>query len=332
MENWLPLFFVAIMGLALFIYIILDGYDLGIGILLPLADEQEKDQMIASIGPFWDANETWLVLGVGVLLIAFPKAHGVVLTALYLPATLMLIGLTLRGVAFDFRAKAKSQYKSMWNNLFTAGSYITAASQGWMLGNYIMGLENNSTANLFSLAIALTLPALYVMLGCGWMFIKTEGELYNKAARWAKWTMLPTALGLFLISIATPIASDAIAKKWFSLPEAIGLLPIPVTTIIAFLCCLWLLNNETVRKAGYGVSIYLCMVVICAMCALGLAYSIYPDIVMGKLSIWETAAATESLQFTFYGVALAVPMILIYTVFIYRIFSGKAKPLSYESD
>ena len=124
METWLPLFFVAIMGLALFIYIILDGYDLGIGILLPLADEQEKDQMIASIGPFWDANETWLVLGVGVLLIAFPKAHGVVLTALYLPATLMLIGLTLRGVAFDFRAKAKSQYKSMWNNLFTAGSYI----------------------------------------------------------------------------------------------------------------------------------------------------------------------------------------------------------------
>ena len=136
MDTWLPLLFVSIMGLALLIYIILDGYDLGIGILLPLADDNEKDRMIAAIGPFWDANETWIVLGVGVLLIAFPKAHGVVLTALYLPVTFMLVGLILRGVAFDFRVKAKSEYKRMWNRLFAIGSLIAATSQGWMLGKY----------------------------------------------------------------------------------------------------------------------------------------------------------------------------------------------------
>jgi cytochrome d ubiquinol oxidase subunit II len=150
METWLPLFFVSVMGFALLTYIVLDGYDLGIGILLPFADEEEKDRMIASIGPFWDANETWIVLGIGVLLIAFPKAHGVVLTALYLPVTLMLVGLTLRGVAFDFRAKAKSDHKAMWNRLFAGGSLLAACSQGWMLGKYVMGLEQNTISFLFA--------------------------------------------------------------------------------------------------------------------------------------------------------------------------------------
>ena len=174
--DWLPVFFVAVMGFALLMYVILDGYDLGIGMLMPLADEQQKDQMIATIGPFWDANETWIVLGVGVLLMAFPKAHGLVLTNLYLPVTIMLIGLTLRGVAFDFRVKAKTTHKQTWNQLFFAGSLIAALAQGWMLGFYIMGLQQSALAYGFAFMIALLLPVLYIMLGAGWLLIKTTGK------------------------------------------------------------------------------------------------------------------------------------------------------------
>ncbi len=165
MEYWLPVFYDFVMGLALLIYVMLDGYDLGVGMLLPAANEQQKDTMIASIGPFWDANETWIVLGVGVLLIAFPKAHGVVLSALYIPVTLMLIGLTLRGVAFDLRVKAGDRRKGMWNKAFFAGSLLAATSQGWMLGSYITGLVDTPLNLLFSALIAVTLPSLYISAG-----------------------------------------------------------------------------------------------------------------------------------------------------------------------
>src|SRR3954468_9451568 len=135
----LPLIFMAVMGLALLAYVVLDGYDLGVGILLPFATDDEKDVMISSIGPFWDANETWLVLGIGVLLVAFPLAHGIVLSALYLPVAAMLIGLILRGVSFDFRVKAREAHKGTWNRLFAFGSLVAAAAQGWMLGSYLTG-------------------------------------------------------------------------------------------------------------------------------------------------------------------------------------------------
>lgn len=330
MEQWLPLIFVGIMGLALLIYIILDGYDLGIGILLPFAEEHEKDQMIAAIGPFWDANETWIVLGVGILLIAFPKAHGVVLTALYLPVTIMLIGLMLRGVSFDFRAKAPIENKRMWNRLFALGSLVTSLAQGWMLGSYITGLTFNTTNLIFSCLIALALPALYIMLGCGWLFIKTEGSVYKKANKWAKLALYPMGLGLVLISIATPIVSKTIAAKWFSLPAAIGLMPVPISSLIAFVMIAWIVNNKKIMDAGYGWLVFMCLVIICVMCSIGLGYSIYPDIVINKMTIWETAAAPESLKFTLAGASIAVPLICIYTIFIYRIFSGKVTDLSYE--
>ena len=184
MESMLPVIFVFIMGFALLLYVVLDGYDLGTGLLLPLATEDEKDIMIASIGPFWDANETWIVLGIGLLLIAFPAAYGVILTELYLPVTIMLMGLILRGVAFDFRVKAGVKKKPMWNKLFFLGSLITSCAQGWMLGHYITGLEYNLINYAFSTLIAFTLPALYLMLGSAWLLIKTEGELSRKAARW----------------------------------------------------------------------------------------------------------------------------------------------------
>jgi cytochrome bd ubiquinol oxidase subunit II len=163
--NWSEALPVTLMGLAMLFYVVLDGYDLGVGLLLPRGDDADKDTMIASIGPFCDANETWLVLGVGILLIAFPKAHGLVLTALYLPVALMLIGLILRGVAFDFRVKAQDAHKPLWNFAFFAGSGLAAAAQGWMLGHYITGLKPGLYYDVFAGAIALALPAAYVLLG-----------------------------------------------------------------------------------------------------------------------------------------------------------------------
>jgi cytochrome d ubiquinol oxidase subunit II len=328
--EWLPIFFVGVMGFALLVYTILDGYDLGIGILLPLASDDYKDLMISTIGPFWDANETWIVLGIGVLLMAFPQAHGIVLTALYAPVTIMLIGLTLRGVAFDFRVKAKTQYKQSWNRLFFVGSLTAASAQGYMLGRYVMGLAETPIATAFSIAIAILLPVLYIMLGAGWLLVKTEGDLYKLAAKWARWFVLPLGLGLFLISIATPLASASIAAKWFSLPEAIGLLPIPLASLVAYAIVVWVLWTPKILDADYGWIVFVALIILCVMCTLGLAYSIFPDVVIGQMTIWEAAASTESLQFSFYGTVIAVPSIFVYTVFIYRAFSGKSTELSYE--
>ncbi len=157
-EHALPVVFMALMGIAMLIYVVSDGYDLGVGMLMHRATAEEKDVLVASIGPFWDANETWLVLGIGILLIAFPKAHGIVLGELYLPVAFMLIGLTLRGVAFDFRVKAREGHKATWDRLFFAGSAIAALAQGWMLGRYVSGFGSGWNYPLFAAAIAIALP------------------------------------------------------------------------------------------------------------------------------------------------------------------------------
>ncbi len=327
---WLPLFFAGAMGLALLIYVILDGYDLGIGMLLPFASDDEKDVMVAAIGPFWDANETWIVLGVGILLIAFPQAHSIVLTSLYLPVTLMLMGLILRGVAFDFRVKAGDEHKAKWNRLFAFGSLVASLCQGWMLGAFVTGLTGDATSTLFAALIALALPALYIMLGAAWLLIKTEGELFNKAVRWGRMAVLPMGGFLLLISIATPLVSSAIADKWFTLPNAIGLMPIPIATALAYAGLIWVFNSKQILHNGYGWLAFVALMVMCVLASIGLAYSLFPDIVLGRISIWEAASATESLLFTFWGAIIALPMILAYTIFIYRVFRGKATHLSYE--
>ncbi len=332
MSEWLPLFFVFAMGLSLLIYVILDGYDLGIGILLPFAEDSEKDTMIAAIGPFWDANETWIVLGVGILLIAFPQAHGIILSGLYTPVTIMLVGLILRGVAFDFRVKAGDSKRAMWNTLFSIGSAMAALSQGWMVGSYITGLNEGGLSWLFSFLIAISLPALYVMLGSTWLMIKTEGALFGKALRWAQLAVLPMGIALLLVSIATPLVSDLIAAKWFTLPNAIGLLPIPLTTTIAYAVVLWLLFRTDGFRAevGFGWLLLGALAVICVMATLGLAYSLFPDIILGQMTIYEAAASTESLEFVFVGTVVTLPLILGYTVFVYRVFGGKLESLEYE--
>jgi cytochrome bd ubiquinol oxidase subunit II len=329
METALPLVFMAIMGLSLVLYVILDGYDLGIGLLLPLASDRDKDTMIAAIGPFWDANETWLVLGVGVLLIAFPAAHALVLTSLYIPVTVMLFGLILRGVSFDFRVKAASHQKRMWNGAFAGGSLIAACAQGWMLGSYVTGLAPTAVNVAFSMLIAATMPALYVVLGAGWLLLKTEGELFDKALAWGRRAMPMMGLALLAISIATPLVSQTIAAAWFTLPNFIGLLPIPLATVVAFGAVYWVLHRRDLALAGYAWIVLGGTVLMCLMAALGLAYSLYPFIVIDRLTIFDAAAAPSSLMFVFVGVAIVLPFTIGYTIFVYRVFHGKATGLSY---
>ena len=325
----LPLAFMAIMGLALLAYVVLDGYDLGVGILLPFATDAEKDVMVSSIGPFWDANETWLVLGVGVLLVAFPMAQGVVLSALYLPVTVMLLGLVLRGVAFDFRVKARDAHKATWNRIFAGGSLVTALAQGWMLGAYVTGFQDDLWGWLFAAGIALTLPAAYALLGAGWLLMKAEGELQRKAAAWGRRVLWPMGLALVAISVATPLVSATVRAKWFVLPELFVLLPIPLACAAAFWAIRHVLRTPRVVEAGYGWIVFGGMVLIFVLAFFGLAYSLYPYIVIDRITVWQAASATESLVVIALGVALTLPVIIVYTIFMYRVFWGKARTLTY---
>jgi cytochrome bd ubiquinol oxidase subunit II len=330
--NWnvaLPIFFMAVMGLALLAYVVLDGYDLGVGILLPWASDADKDMMIASIGPFWDANETWLVLGVGVLLVAFPEAHGIILSALYLPVAVMLLGLTVRGVAFEFRAKVQAHRKPLWNRAFAVGSWTASMAQGTMLGSYITGFSTDAAAVAFSAGIALTLPAAYALLGAGWLLMKTDGALQQQAAEWGKRAVVPMAAALAAVSVVTPLVSRTVFDKWFSLPDFFALLPIPLMTLLALATLHHVLARPRVIAAGYGWLVFAAMVLICSLAFTGLAYSLYPFIIMDRMTIAEAASATGSLGILAVGVAITLPAIIGYTVFVYRIFWGKARALSY---
>jgi cytochrome d ubiquinol oxidase subunit II len=324
----LPVIFMAIMGFAMLVYVVLDGYDLGVGMLMPRGTDEQKDMMVASIGPFWDANETWLVLGVGILLIAFPKAHGMVLTALYLPVAVMLIGLVLRGVAFDFRVKAHDSHKPLWNNAFVAGSALAAASQGWMLGHYITGLIPGWQYHLFAAVIAVALPAAYVLLGACWLILKTEGDLQDKAVRWAKLAWLPVVIGMGLISIATPWVSTTVRARWFSIPEFIALFPIPLMTVVSLLVARGMLNSHRVRGKLCWVPFSM-VVTVFVLGFFGLAYSLFPFVVMDRLTLWQAASSPAALKFILVGVAITVPAIAGYTVLTYRVFGGKATELKY---
>jgi cytochrome bd ubiquinol oxidase subunit II len=327
--QWLPLVFMALMGISMLAYVILDGYDLGVGMLMSRATNAEKDSMIASIGPFWDANETWLVLGVGILLVAFPMAHGIILTALYLPVAIMLGGLILRGVSFDFRAKAKAHQKHLWDKAFMAGSLIATLAQGYMLGLYIVGFETNIVTFCFGLLAGVCLAAGYCFVGAGWLIMKSEGDLQYKAVKWARVALWGTAFGMMIVSIATPLISERIFAKWFTLPNFFLLLPIPLIT-----GALIILLEVVLRKLPRPGDRY-CWVPFAGSVGLfilgfhGLAYSFYPYIVPDKLTIWEAASAPESLMIILVGALVVLPCIIGYTIFAYRVFWGKTKDLSY---
>lgn len=327
-EQLLPLIFGALMGLSMLVYVISDGYDLGVGLLMPRATDAEKDVLIASIGPFWDANETWLVLGVGILLVAFPKAHGLVLGQLYLPVVLMLIGLTLRGVAFDFRVKARDAHKATWDRLFFVGSMLASMSQGWMLGRYISGFGEGWNYPLFAAAIAVALPTAYALLGAAWLIMKTEGELQAKAVEWARIAWWPVVAGMVMISMATPWVSQTVRARWFELPQLIVLLVIPVMTAVALAGIRLALATPLVRKELCWFPFVLAITVF-ILGFIGLAYSIYPFVVIDQLTVWQAASSTESLKVILLGVCIAVPAIIGYTIFSYKVFWGKATELRY---
>jgi cytochrome bd ubiquinol oxidase subunit II len=331
--GWLPVVFMALMGIALLLYVVLDGYDLGVGILLPGGTDQQKDLMVSSIGPFWDANETWLVLGIGLMLVAFPQAHGVVLSSLYMPVVLMLIGLTLRGVAFDFRVKGQAAHKPLWNRLFWAGSLLTALSQGYMLGSYVTGFDTRVEARGFALLTAICVPAAYALLGAGWLLIKTVGELQRKAVYWARRAWWGALTGFIAVSVASPLVSERIFDKWFSLPYIVLLAPLPLATLALLLIAARSLHRLPARleqNNQYGAWVpFACTVGVVLLGFYGLAYSLFPYLVVDRITIWDAASAPESLMVILAGAAVVLPAILGYTIYVYRVFRGKVEPLSY---
>ncbi|HEY6897895.1 MAG TPA: cytochrome d ubiquinol oxidase subunit II [Rhodocyclaceae bacterium] len=331
--GWLPLAFLFIMGLAILAYVVLDGYDLGVGILLRTAPEEDKDTMVNAIGPFWDANETWLVLGVGILLTAFPLAHGAILTALYLPVALMLAGLILRGVAFDFRVKAQADHKPLWNALFSAGSLLATAAQGYMVGALVCGFRSGWLPTLFSLFIALCLVAAYNLLGAGWLLIKTSGALQQRALAWAQGSLRLTLCGVIAVSAVTPLVSPHVLDRWFAGPNFVLLLPIPVLTGLLVGVIHFYLGHlpEQLRRGDerHAWVPFAATVGIFVLAFLGLAYSLFPYLVVDRLTLWQAASDPEALRVIFAGSVVVLPMILAYTAYMYRVFSGKATPLEY---
>ncbi len=326
---WLPLAFAGLMGLSILIYVVLDGFDLGVGALMPFATGEEKDRMVASIGPFWDANETWLVLAVGLLLVAFPAAHGTILTALYLPVAILMVALILRGVAFEFRAKTTGRLHRQWNWVFFTGSVSAAASQGYMLGLYIMGLDRSPATIGFALVCAFALTAAYGFIGACWLILKTEGALQAKAIRWAQNGLYAVVIGFSMISLATPLVSPRIFDKWFSFPEILMLAPLPLGSM-ALTVVLWLLlrrlplSNDRLAWAPFA-----CAAGLFILAFAGLAYSFYPFVVPEKMTIYEAASAPESLIIILFGAIFVLPAIMGYTIIAYYVFRGKAEKLSY---
>jgi cytochrome d ubiquinol oxidase subunit II len=326
----LPLVFCALMGLAILLYVVLDGYDLGVGMLMPGATPEEQDVMVASIGPFWDANETWLVLGIGILLVAFPLAHGYILGALYLPVAGMLIGLMLRGVAFEFRVKAEGWHRELWNWLFWFGSFVASFAQGYMLGRAITGFVPGFLPMMFGLLVGASLCGGYVLLGAGWLVLRTDGALQRKALAWVRWGLLWVALGVLLVSLATPLASETVRHKWFDFPRTLALMLLPLASAAAWLV-VWRSTRRIQRDPGASHLLpFAGAVAMFVLAFAGLAYSLFPYLVIDKMTIWQAATHRSALTVTFYGAVVVLPFLMAYTVFAYRIFRGKARAGLYE--
>jgi len=326
----LPFVFMVLMGAAVLAYVVLDGYDLGVGMLMPAASDEEQSVMVSSIGPFWDANETWLVLGIGILLTAFPRALATVLGGLYLPVVAMLVGLMLRGVAFEFRMKAHGWHRELWNWLFWAGSFLAAFCQGLMLGRYVTGFEAGFGYWLFAVLVGASLCGGYVLLGSTWLILKTEGDLQRRAAAWARWGLLWVALGVGLVSLATPLVSATVRSRWFDFPATLWVMVLPAASVAAGFA-LWRWTDAVERGAAWGHSRpFAAAAAIFVLAFAGLAYSLYPYIVIDRMTIWEAAAHPSALKALLLGAAIVLPFIAGYTILSYRIFRGKAKAGLYD--
>ena len=327
MEWYLPLIWAALIGTAVALYVILDGFDLGVGILFPFAkSDEERDQMMRSVAPFWDGNETWLVLGGGGLLVAFPAAYAVLMPAFYLPVVVMLLALVLRGVTFEFRGIAHR--KGPWNIIFAASSTLAGFCQGMILGAFVRGVAivdgqfaggPFDWATPFAFACGLGVVAGYALLGATWLAMKTEGELAVRARAQARALLLAVLAFMGVVSLWTPLMVPRIAARWFSWPNMLFLWPVPIVTALVFFAAWkWLDDGREVKPFVAAIALFL-------LGYLGLAISTFPYLVPPSLTIWQAAAAPASQIFMLIGTMFLLPIILGYTGFIYWLFRGKVR-------
>jgi len=324
---WLPWIWAALIGAAVAFYVILDGFDLGIGILFPFAkSEAARDRMLASIAPFWDGNETWLVLGGGGLFVAFPRAYSIIMPAFYLPLIVMLLALVFRGITFEFRSLA--QRKPFWNAVFAGGSTLAGFCQGLVLGGLVQGvkIENGvyaggalDWATPFAFLCGLAIVAGYGLLGATWLVMKTEGPVADRARGQAKILLAAVLVFMGAVSLWTPVMEPRIAQRWFSLPNFYFLWPVPtITGLIAYGCWRWI-------EQGRDVPPFLAAIALFLLGYLGLVISAFPYLVPPSLTVWDAAAAPASQIFMLLGTLFLLPMILGYVAFVYWLFRGKVR-------
>jgi cytochrome d ubiquinol oxidase subunit II len=328
MEGYLPVIWAALIGVAVILYVVTDGFDLGIGILFPFTrSERQRDAMMNSVAPFWDGNETWLVLGGGGLWVAFPKAYAIIMPALYLPVIAMLLALIFRGVAFEFRWIAKPNHR-LWDAAFIGGSTVAAFAQGLVLGGLIQGIhvENGQFAGgafdwltPFSLFCGIALIAGYALLGAGWLMLKTEGEVERRAREQAKVLLVMVLAAMLAVSLWTPLLSTAIAERWFTMPNLVYLAPVPLLTV-----ALALLAWRGIDADQSGTPFF-ATIGLFVLGFVGLAISWFPYLVPPSLTIWQTAAAPASQIFLLLGAVALLPLILGYNVILHWVFRGKVR-------
>ena len=323
---WLPLVWAAIIAIAVTLYVVLDGFDLGLGILFPFAPEEERrDVMMNTVAPFWDGNETWLVLGGGGLFVAFPQAYGIIMSGLYLPIIVMLLALVFRGVAFEFRWVSKPKHQ-FWDHAFTWGSIVAAFFQGVVLGGLLQGIKIKDGQfgggaldwmTPFALFCGFGLVAGYALLGATWLVMKTDGALQDWAREKAKIALLAMLVATAVISLWTPFSVPRIFDRWFSWPNILYLSPVPILTGLAALNC-WrgLETTSNNRPFFSAVALFLLGLV-------GLVISNVPYLVPDTVTVWQAAAAPSSQMFMLVGTLIMLPIILGYTVFVYWTFRGK---------
>ena len=323
----LPLIWAIIIIFGIMMYVVMDGFDLGIGILFPfIKGEKDRDVMMNTVAPVWDGNETWLVLGGAALFGAFPLAYSVVLSALYLPLILMLMGLIFRGVAFEFRFKARPEKRHIWDKSFIGGSLVATFFQGVALGAFIDGLPvvNRQYAgggldwlSPFTVFCGIALIVAYALLGCTWLIMKTEGELQERMHKLGRPLALAVLVLMGIVSLWTPLAHTDIAARWFTLPNLFWFLPVPLLVLVT----MYGLLKAIARKAHYTP--FLLTLVLIFLGYSGLGISLWPNIIPPSISIWDAAAPPQSQGFMLVGTLFIIPFILGYTFWSYYVFRGK---------
>jgi len=326
----LPLIWAVIILFGVMMYVVMDGFDLGIGILFAAVKaKDDRDVMMNTVAPVWDGNETWLVLGGAGLLVAFPVAYAVVLSALYLPLILMLIGLIFRGVAFEFRFKASESSRHIWDKSFMGGAILATFCQGVTLGAFLNGIAVRDGAyaggaldwlTSFSVFVGCGLVVAYALLGSTWLVMKTEGPLQGRMRRASRRLSLALLVVIAAISVWTPLAHAAIAHRWFSLPNVLWFAPVPVLVVAAT----WLLHRS-LKQASSNAAPFVLTLVLVFLGYSGLGISLWPNVIPPAISIWDAAGPPQSLGFALVGALLIIPVILMYTAWGYWVFRGKVR-------